>query len=262
MNANDQFFARDAHVDAAAVAPLPEFAQDPRRRLARRTSACRCARSRSRDTPASLRCREESAARRLRHVGAVHRSRRRRSTSARACRALRARWIAERGDTEELDGPTSAYGRARLADPELAGLRFDLQRKPRRAQGRAPTSRRCTTRGAASSRRRWNSSRSARTCSATRCWRRCPRSSRASIRGRASARRFPTSSRPNSCATKSRAAARSSRQHQPSRSRADDHRPQLPREDQRQHRQLRGVVVDRRGSREDDVGDPLGRATR
>ena len=48
-------------------------------------------------------------------------------------------------------------------------------------------------------------------------------------------------------------------QHQPSGNRADDHRPQLPGEDQRQHRQLRGVLVDRRGSREDDVGDPLGR---
>ena len=48
-------------------------------------------------------------------------------------------------------------------------------------------------------------------------------------------------------------------QHQPSRNRADDHRPQLPGEDQRQHRQLRGVVVDQRGSREDDVGDALGR---
>ena len=46
---------------------------------------------------------------------------------------LRAAWIAERGDTIELDGPTSGYGRARLADPELAGFRFDLLRTPRRA---------------------------------------------------------------------------------------------------------------------------------
>src|SRR5262249_11008402 len=42
-------------------------------------------------------------------------------------------WIAEREDTEELAAPTSEYGRARLADPALAGLRFDLKRKPRRA---------------------------------------------------------------------------------------------------------------------------------
>jgi phosphomethylpyrimidine synthase len=45
----------------------------------------------------------------------------------------RAPWIAERGDTEELAGPSSAYGIARLDDPALAGLRFNLQRKPRRA---------------------------------------------------------------------------------------------------------------------------------
>jgi phosphomethylpyrimidine synthase len=47
---------------------------------------------------------------------------------------LRAPWIAARGDVVELDGPTSAYGRERLADPQLAGLRFDLHRKPRRAK--------------------------------------------------------------------------------------------------------------------------------
>jgi len=51
--------------------------------------------------------------------------------------ALRARWIAERGDSVELDGLTSAYGRARLADPELSGMRFDLKRRPRRANAGA-----------------------------------------------------------------------------------------------------------------------------
>jgi phosphomethylpyrimidine synthase len=43
-------------------------------------------------------------------------------------------WILERGDTEELAGPTSDYGKARLADPALAALRFELQRTPRRAR--------------------------------------------------------------------------------------------------------------------------------
>ncbi|MFB9243356.1 phosphomethylpyrimidine synthase ThiC [Massilia antarctica] len=42
-------------------------------------------------------------------------------------------WILERGDTEELAGPSSAYGQARLDDPALAALRFQLQRRPRRA---------------------------------------------------------------------------------------------------------------------------------
>lgn len=43
-------------------------------------------------------------------------------------------WILERGDTEELSGPTSDYGKARLLDPALAALRFELQRTPRRAR--------------------------------------------------------------------------------------------------------------------------------
>ena len=48
-------------------------------------------------------------------------------------------------------------------------------------------------------------------------------------------------------------------QHQPRRTRADDHRPQFPGEDQRQYRQLRRHILGRRRSREDGVGDPLGR---
>ena len=49
------------------------------------------------------------------------------------------------------------------------------------------------------------------------------------------------------------------RQHQSPRARADDHRPQLPGQDQRQHRQLRRVLVDRRGSGEAALGDAVGR---
>jgi phosphomethylpyrimidine synthase len=48
--------------------------------------------------------------------------------------AVRAAWIAERGDTEELSGPSSGYGQERLADPKLAQLRFDLHRLPKRAK--------------------------------------------------------------------------------------------------------------------------------
>lgn len=47
---------------------------------------------------------------------------------------IRSNWILERDDTDELDGPTSAYGRARLNDPSLDELRFNLKRKPRRAK--------------------------------------------------------------------------------------------------------------------------------
>ena len=51
--------------------------------------------------------------------------------------ALRARWIEERGDTDLLTGPSSAYGRERLDDPETASLRFDHIRAPRRAKAGA-----------------------------------------------------------------------------------------------------------------------------
>ncbi len=47
---------------------------------------------------------------------------------------LRTRWIEERDDTDLLDGPTSEYGRARQDDPELAKLRFEHIRAPRRAK--------------------------------------------------------------------------------------------------------------------------------
>jgi len=46
----------------------------------------------------------------------------------------RGEWILERADTEELPGPTSAYGRDRLSDPKLMPLRFNLKRRPRRAR--------------------------------------------------------------------------------------------------------------------------------
>ena len=47
---------------------------------------------------------------------------------------LRKKWILERGDTEELPGLSSAYGRARLADSSLSSLRLDTHQKPRRAR--------------------------------------------------------------------------------------------------------------------------------
>jgi phosphomethylpyrimidine synthase len=46
---------------------------------------------------------------------------------------VRTAWIQERADSEQLDGPTSEFGRARQASPELAKLRFEHIRKPRRA---------------------------------------------------------------------------------------------------------------------------------
>jgi phosphomethylpyrimidine synthase len=54
--------------------------------------------------------------------------------------SVRGAWIEERNDTEELAGPSSEYGIERLHDPKLHELRFNLQRKPRRAlQGKNVT---------------------------------------------------------------------------------------------------------------------------
>ncbi|MCU7927410.1 MAG: phosphomethylpyrimidine synthase ThiC [Candidatus Thiodiazotropha sp. (ex Dulcina madagascariensis)] len=47
---------------------------------------------------------------------------------------LRSHWIEEREDSETLSGPSSDYGRGRLADPALSPLRFEHIRAPRRAK--------------------------------------------------------------------------------------------------------------------------------
>jgi len=54
--------------------------------------------------------------------------------------ALREQWIEARGDSEVLTGQTSEYGRQRATDPELAGLRFEHIRAPRRARSGANVS--------------------------------------------------------------------------------------------------------------------------
>jgi phosphomethylpyrimidine synthase len=47
---------------------------------------------------------------------------------------VRTDWILERDDTELLTGPTSEFGKQRQSDPELANLRFEHIRPPRRAK--------------------------------------------------------------------------------------------------------------------------------
>ena len=48
--------------------------------------------------------------------------------------ALREPWIVERNDTQALPGPSSRYGVERLNDPKLAEMRFNLKRNPRRGK--------------------------------------------------------------------------------------------------------------------------------
>jgi phosphomethylpyrimidine synthase len=53
---------------------------------------------------------------------------------------LRARWIADRGDTEALAGLSSAFGRGRETDAKLAAVRFPNRPLPRRARDGANVS--------------------------------------------------------------------------------------------------------------------------
>ena len=54
--------------------------------------------------------------------------------------ALRADWIDARGDTEQLRGPSSIFGRIRAADDKTQSLRFDHIRAPRKAKAGANVS--------------------------------------------------------------------------------------------------------------------------
>ncbi len=131
MNANDKFYARDALVDGAAVAPLPNSRKihvegsRPDIRVPMREIA-------QSDTPASMGA-EKNPPIVVYDTSGPYTDPTAAIDIRRGLPALRAPWIEERGDTVPLDGLTSAYGRTRLADPELAGLRFELHRKPRRA---------------------------------------------------------------------------------------------------------------------------------
>ncbi len=120
MNANPKFLAATAHVDEAAVQPLPNSRKVyvgalgvPMREITQSganpplyvydTSGPYT------DPAAKIDIRKGLA-------------------------PLREKWILARNDTELLPGPSSAYGRARLEDPGLAELRFDLHRKPRKGR--------------------------------------------------------------------------------------------------------------------------------
>ncbi|MGJ4729386.1 phosphomethylpyrimidine synthase ThiC [Luteimonas sp. SDU101] len=56
---------------------------------------------------------------------------------ARGLTPLRARWIEERGDSDPLPVPSSAFGRGRLADARLDAVRFPRRGLPRRARAGA-----------------------------------------------------------------------------------------------------------------------------
>jgi phosphomethylpyrimidine synthase len=138
MNANPKFLAATAQVDAAAVQPLPGsrkvYVQGSRPDL--RVPLREITQS---DTPASFGA-ERNPPIHVYDTSGPYTDPTARIDIRNGLPALRAGWIAERGDTEELPGPTSRYGRERLQDPKLAQMRFNLARLPRRAlPGRSVT---------------------------------------------------------------------------------------------------------------------------
>jgi phosphomethylpyrimidine synthase len=132
MNANPQFLAATATVDEAAIQPLPNSRkvyvegsrpdiQVPMREISQS------------DTPASFGA-EKNPPIFVYDCSGPYTDPKVKIDIRSGLSPLRAKWIEERNDTEELAGPTSKYGRARLEDPRLAELRFNLKRQPRRAK--------------------------------------------------------------------------------------------------------------------------------
>ena len=132
MNANPKFLNTAAQVDAGAVKPLPNSRkvyipgsspdiQVPMREISQS------------DTPASMGA-EKNPPIFVYDTSGPYTDPAVKIDIRSGLAPLRQKWIEKRGDTIELDGPSSRYGQERLADPELASLRFNLARKPRIAK--------------------------------------------------------------------------------------------------------------------------------
>src|SRR5258707_2875460 len=132
MNAHPKFIATAAHVDDAAVHPLPRSRKVyvsgsradirvPMREISQT------------DTPAAFGA-ESNPPVYVYDTSGPYTDPAVKIDIRSGLAPLRAAWIEGRGDTVVLDGPTSSFGRERLADPKLAELRFELKRRPRRAK--------------------------------------------------------------------------------------------------------------------------------
>jgi phosphomethylpyrimidine synthase len=132
MNANPKFLSATATVDQAAVAPLPNSRKiyvtgsRPDIRVPMRQIS-------QSDTAASFGA-EKNPPIYVYDTSGPYSDPAAKIDIRSGLPSVRGNWIAERGDTDELAGPTSAYGIERLNDPALAELRFNLLRKPRCAK--------------------------------------------------------------------------------------------------------------------------------
>ncbi|MGH8704757.1 MAG: phosphomethylpyrimidine synthase ThiC, partial [Burkholderiales bacterium] len=132
MSANPRFLATAAHVDDAAVQPLPNSRKVYVAGTRRDVSVPMREISQS-DTPAVFGT-EKNPPLYVYDTSGPYSDPAARIDIRQGLPAVREGWIEERGDSSVLEGPSSAYGRKRLSDPRLAELRFDLKRKPRRAK--------------------------------------------------------------------------------------------------------------------------------
>ncbi|WP_250471992.1 phosphomethylpyrimidine synthase ThiC [Caballeronia sp. GAFFF1] len=132
MNANPKFLSENAVVDAAAIAPLPNSRKvyvtgsTPDIRVPMREIT-------QSDTPDGFGG-EKNPPVYVYDTSGPYTDPDAKIDIRSGLPALRAGWIEKRGDTEELAGLSSEFGRERAADPNTAELRFPgLHRKPRRA---------------------------------------------------------------------------------------------------------------------------------
>ena len=132
MNANPKFLNTTAHVDEAAVKSLPNSRKvyiegsRPDIRVPMREIS-------QSDTPAGM-GHEKNPPIFVYDTSGPYTDPAVKIDIRSGLQPLRQKWIEERNDTEVMAGPSSEYGRERLADPKLASLRFNLHRQPRRAK--------------------------------------------------------------------------------------------------------------------------------
>jgi phosphomethylpyrimidine synthase len=128
MNANPKFLAATAHVDDAAIRPLPNSRKVyvgalkvPMREVSQA------------DTP-SMFGGEKNPPIYVYDCSGPYTDPAAKIDIRSGLPALREQWILDRKDTEQLPGPSSSFGKERLADPKLAELRFNLKRQPRKGK--------------------------------------------------------------------------------------------------------------------------------
>ena len=132
MNASPEFLSQSAHVDEAAVQPLPNSRKTyvagsrPDIRVPMREIS-------QSETPANFGA-EKNPPVYVYDTSGPYTDPAVKIDIRAGLASVRGAWIEERGDTESLAGLTSEFGRQRLGDSKLAELRFNLQRQPRKAK--------------------------------------------------------------------------------------------------------------------------------